>query len=151
MGGFRNVALGDLVREVGDLYEPIAEDKKVDFAVRAEAESSVHGDRDLLFEAIANLVDNAVKFTPEGGRVELSLLRQGSEAVVRVRDSGPGIPTGEGELVTRRFYRSDKSRREPGLGLGLSLVSAIAKLHGFNFKISSGPGCVAELAGQSAA
>jgi signal transduction histidine kinase len=151
MGGFRNVALGDLVREVGDLYEPIAEDKKVDLAVRAEAESSVHGDRDLLFEAIANLVDNAVKFTPEGGRVELSLLRQGSEAVVRVRDSGPGIPTGEGELVTRRFYRSDKSRREPGLGLGLSLVSAIAKLHGFNFKISSGPGCVAELAGQSAA
>jgi signal transduction histidine kinase len=151
MDGFRNVALGDLVREVGDLYEPIAEDKKVDFAVRAEAESSVHGDRDLLFEAVANLVDNAVKFTPQGGRVELSLLRQGSEAVVRVRDSGPGIPTGEGELVTRRFYRSDKSRREPGLGLGLSLVSAIAKLHGFNFKISSGPGCVAELAGRSAA
>jgi signal transduction histidine kinase len=151
MDGFRDVALGDLVREVGDLYEPIAEDKKVDFAVRAEAESSVHGDRDLLFEAIANLVDNAVKFTPQGGRVELSLLRQGNEAVVRVRDSGPGIPTGEGELVARRFYRSDKSRREPGLGLGLSLVSAIAKLHGFNFKISSGPGCVAELAGQSAA
>ena len=151
MDGFRNVALGDLVREVGDLYEPIAEDKKVDFAVRAEAESSVHGDRDLLFEAIANLVDNAVKFTPQGGRVELSLLRQGNEAVVRVRDNGPGIPADEGELVTRRFYRSDKSWGEPGLGLGLSLVSAIAKLHGFNFKISSGPGCVAELAGQSAA
>jgi signal transduction histidine kinase len=151
MDGFRNVSLGDLVREVGDLYEPIAEDKKVDFAVRAEAESSVHGDRDLLFEAIANLVDNAVKFTPQGGRVELSLLRQGNEAVVRVRDNGPGIPADEGELVTRRFYRSDKSRGEPGLGLGLSLVSAIAKLHGFNFKISSGPGCVAELAGQSAA
>ena len=151
MDGFRNVALGDLVREVGDLYEPIAEDKEVDFAVRAEADTTVHGDRDLLFEAIANLVDNAVKFTPQGGRVELSLLRQGNEAVVRVRDTGPGIPADESELVTRRFYRSDKSRREPGLGLGLSLVSAIAKLHGFNFRISSGPGCVAELAGQSAA
>jgi signal transduction histidine kinase len=150
MDGFRNVALGDLVREVGDLYEPIAEDKEVDFAVRAEADTTVHGDRDLLFEAIANLVDNAVKFTPQGGRVELSLLRQGKEAVVRVRDTGPGIPADESELVTRRFYRSDKSRREPGLGLGLSLVSAIAKLHGFNFRISSGPGCVAELAGQSA-
>ena len=150
MDGFRNVALGDLVREVGDLYEPIAEDKKVDFAVRAEAETIVHGDRDLLFEAIANLVDNAVKFTPQGGRVELSLLRQGNEAVVRVRDTGPGIPADESELVTRRFYRSDKSRRDPGLGLGLSLVSAIAKLHGFSLKISSGPGCVAELAGQSA-
>jgi signal transduction histidine kinase len=149
--GFRNVALAELVREVADLYEPIAEDKEVDFAVRAEAETTVHGDRDLLFEAIANLVDNAVKFTPQGGRVELSLLRSGNEAVVRVCDTGPGIPADESELVTRRFYRSDKSRREPGLGLGLSLVSAIAKLHGFSLKISSGPGCVAELAGQNAA
>jgi signal transduction histidine kinase len=68
MDGFRDVALGDIVREVGDLYEPIAEDKNVDFAVRAEANTTVHGDRDLLFEAIANLVDNAVKFTPQGGR-----------------------------------------------------------------------------------
>ena len=151
MDGFRSVALGDLVREVGDLYEPIAEDKSVDFAVRAEADTTVHGDRDLLFEAIANLVDNAVKFTPQGGRVELSLLRNGNEAVVRICDTGPGIPADESELVTRRFYRSDKSRRDPGLGLGLSLVSAIAKLHGFSLKISAGPGCVAELAGQSAA
>jgi len=151
MDGFRNVALADLVREVGELYEPIAEDKKVDFAVSADAETNVHGDRDLLFEAIANLVDNAVKFTPQGGRVELSLLRNGNEAVVRVCDTGPGIPADESGLVTRRFYRSDKSRRDPGLGLGLSLVSAIAKLHGFSLNISSGPGCVAELAGQSAA
>ena len=150
MDGFRNVALGDIVREVGDLYEPIAEDKKIDFAVRADAESNVHGDRDLLFEAIANLVDNAVKFTPQGGRVELSLLRNGNEAVVRVCDTGPGIPADDSELVTRRFYRSDKSRSDPGLGLGLSLVSAIAKLHGFSLKFSSGPGCVAELAAQSA-
>jgi signal transduction histidine kinase len=149
--GFRNVVLGDVVREVGDLYEPIAEDKNVDFAVRAEADTTVHGDRDLLFEAIANLVDNAVKFTPQGGRVELSLLRKGNEAVVRVCDTGPGIPADESELVTRRFYRSDKSRRDPGLGLGLSLVNAIAKLHGFSLKISAGPGCVAELAGLSAA
>jgi len=151
MDGFRDVALGEIVREVGDLYEPIAEDKNVDFAVRAEANTTVHGDRDLLFEAIANLVDNAVKFTPQGGRVELSLLRNGNDAVVRVRDTGPGIPADESALVTRRFYRSDKSRRDPGLGLGLSLVSAIAKLHGFSLKISAGPGCVAELAGQSAA
>jgi signal transduction histidine kinase len=150
MDGFRNVSLGELVREVGDLYEPIAEDKKVDFAVRAEGDTTVHGDRDLLFEAIANLVDNAVKFTPQGGRVELSLLRNGNEAVVRVCDSGPGIPADESEFVTRRFYRSDKSRRDPGLGLGLSLVSAIAKLHGFSLKISPGPGCVAELAAHSA-
>jgi signal transduction histidine kinase len=148
--GFRDVALAELVREVGDLYEPIAEDKKVDFAVKAKEGATVHGDRDLLFEAVANLVDNAVKFTPQGGHVELSLLRKGNEAVVRVCDSGPGIPVGESDLVTKRFYRSEKSRCDPGLGLGLSLVSAIVKLHGFDLRISSGPGCVAEIAGRSA-
>jgi signal transduction histidine kinase len=145
--GFTDVALGDLVREVGDLYEPIAEDKKVGFKVGAAAEAIVRGDRDLLFEAVANLVDNAVKFTPEGGRVELNLAREGGEGVVRVRDSGPGIAAAERDLVARRFYRSDKSRSDPGLGLGLSLVAAIVKLHGFRFAISAGPGCVVEIAG----
>jgi signal transduction histidine kinase len=81
LAGFSQVALADLVREVGDLYEPIAEDKRVAFAVGADEDVTVRGDRDLLFEAIANLVDNAVKFTPEGGRVELSLSREGNESV----------------------------------------------------------------------
>lgn len=147
---FRNVALAELVREVGDLYEPIAEDKEVTLVVAAEVEAAVHGDRDLLFEAVANLVDNAVKFTPGGGSVELSLSCTEHEAVVRVRDTGQGIAAGEQDFVGRRFYRSDKSRGEPGLGLGLSLVSAVAKLHGFRFSISPGPGCVAEIAGEHA-
>jgi signal transduction histidine kinase len=150
LSGFGQVALADLVREVGELYEPIAEDKHVTFAVAAKENVTVRGDRDLLFEAIANLVDNAVKFTPEGGRVELSLAREGEEGIVRVSDTGPGIAAAEHDLVTKRFYRSDKSRRDPGLGLGLSLVAAIAKLHGFRFTISPGPGCVAEIAGQRA-
>ena len=148
--GFRSVALAELVREVGELYEPIAEDKQVVFIVTAKEDVTVLGDRDLLFEALANLVDNAVKFTPRGGRIELTLFRKDNVAVVRVRDTGPGIPADERDLVTRRFYRSDKSRRDPGLGLGLSLVSAIVKLHGFNFTISSSPGCVAEITGQTA-
>jgi signal transduction histidine kinase len=151
MDAFGSVALADLVREVGELYEPIAEDKNVAFAINAHDGLIVRGDRDLLFEAIANLVDNAVKFTPEGGRVEVDVLRSGDEAVVRVRDTGPGIAVGEEELVAKRFYRSEKSRRDPGLGLGLSLVSAIAKLHGFRFSIAPGPGCVTELAGSQAA
>jgi signal transduction histidine kinase len=146
LSGFGEVALADLVREVGELYEPIAEDKRVAFAVAADETVSVRGDRDLLFEAVANLVDNAVKFTPEGGRVALSLARTGDEGIVRVSDTGPGIAVAEHDLVTKRFYRSDKSRRDPGLGLGLSLVAAIAKLHGFRFTISPGPGCVAEIA-----
>jgi signal transduction histidine kinase len=142
---FSDVALANVVREVGDLYEPIAEDKRIAFKVATEVEATARGDRDLLFEAVANLVDNAVKFTPEGGSVELALVRLAGESVVRVRDSGPGIGSGERDIIARRFYRSDKSRHTPGLGLGLSLVTAIVKLHGFRFTISSGPGCVAEI------
>jgi signal transduction histidine kinase len=100
-----------LLREVGDLYEPIAED-----------------------------------FTPEGGRVELSLLSRDGEPVIQVSDTGPGISEMEREAVTKRFYRSDKARRADGLGLGLSLVAAIVKLHGFRFSIAPGPGCTAEIA-----
>jgi signal transduction histidine kinase len=147
LAGFRDVELGELAREVAELYEPIAEDKTVALSVAADGPAIVRGDRDLLFEAVANLVDNAVKFTPEGGRVELSVRDAGEQAVVRVSDSGPGIAAEEHELVGRRFYRSDKSRSNPGLGLGLSLVNAIAKLHGFRLTLSSGPGCIAEIAG----
>ncbi len=148
---FSEVALAPLLREVGDFYEPIAEDKRVAFKVEAADEATVHGDRDLLFEAVANLVDNAVKFTPEGGRVELALLRREGETVIRVTDTGPGISEAECESVTKRFYRSDKSRCTQGLGLGLSLVAAIVKLHGFRFKIIGSPGFTAEIACPQAA
>jgi signal transduction histidine kinase len=142
---FSEVALAPLLREVGDLYEPIAEDKQVVLQVEAVDAATVHGDRDLLFEAVANLVDNAVKFTPAGGRVELALLRRDGETVIRVSDTGPGISEREREAVTKRFYRSDKSRGTEGLGLGLSLVAAIVNLHGFRFTIAGCPGCTAEI------
>ena len=144
--GFSQVQLAPLVREVGDLYEPIAEDKHVTLQVEAADEATVHGDRDLLFEAVANLVDNAVKFTPEGGRVTLALLRRDGESVIQVKDTGSGISEAEREAVVKRFYRSDKSRNTEGLGLGLSLVAAIVKLHGFRFTIAAGPGCTTEIA-----
>lgn len=144
--GFSQVQLAPLVREVGDLYEPIAEDKRVALQVEVADEATVHGDRDLLFEAVANLVDNAVKFTPEGGRVTLALIRRDGESVIRVKDTGPGISEAEREAVVKRFYRSDKSRNTEGLGLGLSLVAAIVKLHGFRFTIAAGPGCATEIA-----
>jgi signal transduction histidine kinase len=134
-----------LLREVGDLYDLITENKSVTLQVEAPDEAIVRGDRDLLFEAVANLVDNAVKFTPEGGRVELVLLRQEGEIVIRVSDTGPGIPDVEREAVTQRFYRSDKTRNIKGLGLGLSMVAAIIKLHDFRFGISTGPGCTVEI------
>jgi signal transduction histidine kinase len=144
--GFSQVGLAPLLREVGELYDPIAEDKRVTLWVDAADEAIVHGDRDLLFEAVANLVDNAVKFTPEGGRVDLALSCSDGETIIRVRDTGAGITETEREAVTKRFYRSDKSRRTEGLGLGLSLVAAIVKLHNFRFSIAAGPGCTAEIA-----
>ncbi len=144
--GFSEVELAPLIREAGDLYDPIAENKGVTLRVEASEDASLRADRDLLFEAVANLVDNAVKFTPEGGRVELALLRQKGETVIRVSDTGPGIPESEREAVTQRFYRSDKTRNTKGLGLGLSMVAAIIKLHGFRFSISAGPGCTVEIA-----
>ena len=137
---FGDVALGEMLREVCDMYEPIAEDKQIALSVDISDKISVRGDRDLLLEAVANLVDNAIKFTPRSGRVELALLRGERESILRVTDSGPGISDQEQEAVLRRFYRSDKIRNTPGIGLGLNLVSAIAKLHGFRLIIHPGPG-----------
>ncbi|MDB5515753.1 MAG: hypothetical protein JWQ17_2511 [Tardiphaga sp.] len=144
--GFGKVALTDLVREVGDMYEPIAEDKGIDLLIHSPHELCVHGDRDLLIEAVANLVDNAVKFTPTGGQVEIGVFGGNGENIVRVRDTGSGISEHERDAVLRRFYRSDKMRHTAGFGLGLNLVTAIVKLHGFRFTIIPGSGCVAEIA-----
>jgi signal transduction histidine kinase len=146
LAGFGKVALANLIREVTDMYEPIAEDKGIALRIHLVQELSVHGDRDLLIEAIANLVDNAIKFTPAGGQVEVGLFHSSRENVVRVRDTGSGISERERHAVLGRFYRSDKVRHTSGLGLGLNLVAAIVKLHGFRFSIHPGPGCIVEIA-----
>jgi signal transduction histidine kinase len=137
---FGMVPLHEMLHEVYDLYEPIAENKNIVLQVEIKQQSNVRGDRDLLFEAVANLLDNAIKFTPEGGRVDIELTRGNSETIVRVTDTGCGISEQEREAVLRRFYRSDKIRSTPGVGLGLSLVAAIVKLHGFRLAIHAGPG-----------
>src|SRR5438132_7608138 len=137
---FGNVELGEMLREVCDMYEPIAEDKQIALSVGTSGTLYVRGDRDLLLEAVANLVDNAIKFTPRSGSVKLELSRGEGETILRVSDTGPGISDQEHEAVLRRFYRSDKIRSTPGIGLGLNLVSAIVKLHGFRLIIHSGPG-----------
>jgi signal transduction histidine kinase len=137
---FGEVHLHEMLREVCDIYEPIAENKNINLRVDVGHRLDVRGDRDLLLEAVANLVDNAIKFTPEGGKVDIELLRGDGETIVRVSDTGPGISEQEREAVLRRFYRSDKIRSAPGVGLGLNLVAAIVKLHGFRLAIHSGPG-----------
>jgi signal transduction histidine kinase len=136
--GFGDVALHEMLREVCDIYEPIAENKNIALQVAVRHRRSVRGDQDLLIEAVANLVDNAIKFTPEGGKVTIELLQENGETIVRVTDTGCGISEQERETVLRRFYRSDKIRNTPGVGLGLSLVAAIVKLHGFRLAIHSG-------------
>src|SRR3981081_289682 len=138
--GFGDVALHEMLREVCDIYEPIAENKNIALHVQVTHRLSVRGDRDLLIEAVANLVDNAIKFTPEGGKVDIELLRGERETVVRVTDTGCGISEQERDAVLRRCYRSDKIRNAPGVGLGLNLVAAIVKLHGFRLMIHSGQG-----------
>ena len=140
LAAFDSVALHEILREVCDVYEPIAEDKQINLTAKILSNAHVRGDRDLLFEAVANLVDNAIKFTPQGGKVDIDLLRGDKETAVRVTDTGPGIGKQETEAVLRRFHRSDKMRNTPGVGLGLNLVSAIAKLHGFRLVIHPGPG-----------
>ncbi|WP_440639119.1 ATP-binding protein [Bradyrhizobium sp. PUT101] len=149
--GFGDVALDEILRQVCDVYEPIVEDKGIEIDVEIDGKVQVRGDRDLLFEAVANLVDNAVKFTPAGGRVTLELVSDDRAALVRVIDTGPGIGEGEREAVLRRFYRSDKMRNTPGVGLGLSLVAAIVKLHGFCLTICPAPGGRVEILARTGA
>jgi len=141
------VTHGELVQEVLELYAPIAEAKGIGTHLAIELVPPVQGDRDLLFEAVANLVDNAIKFTPENGDVELALLDTAAGPVLQVDDTGPGIAAEHRSHVFARFRRLDKSRHVPGSGLGLSLVQAIVHMHGFSISLSEGPsgGCSARL------
>jgi len=149
---FAPVDLAGLLRDAAELYEPVAEEKGVALRLRLTAASAVPGDRDLLLEAVGNLLDNAVKFTPAGTDVTLSLYGGLDGACIRVADNGPGILPSERKRVLRRFYRTEKSRTVEGSGLGLSLVAAIVSLHCFRLRIGgSEAGCVVEIACSPAA
>jgi signal transduction histidine kinase len=143
------VDVAEIVREVAELYEPVAEEQEATLAVAVPEAVMVPGDRDLLAQAVANLVDNALKYgRPEAGRqrVSLAVTRDGEEAVVAVADNGPGVPEADRGRVTQRFVRLEGSRTAPGSGLGLSLVQAVASLHkGALMLGDAAPGLVAEL------
>ena len=136
---FAPVDLGETLQRVHELYAPVAEDKSLRFSVEANAAPVVQADAALLFEAIGNLVDNAIKFSPEGSVVAVRALADEDGPRVEVVDSGPGIPDSERQAVLRRFYHSDATS-EGGFGLGLPLVAAIARLHGFCFEIGDRDG-----------
>jgi signal transduction histidine kinase len=127
---FRTVDLAEIARDVVELFDAAAEDKGGHLDAGGDQHALVTGDRDLLFDAVANLVDNAIKHGREAGRVTVEVRESGGGAVISVADDGPGIPVDKCQDVFKRFYRLERSRRIPGNGLGLSLVAAVARLHG---------------------
>jgi signal transduction histidine kinase len=136
-GGFGEMQLETLVEEVGELYEPLAESRSIQLSVHVQPVDAIHGDRALLFEALSNLVDNAIKFTPEGGVVRMELRQTSAGPQVEIVDNGPGIAADERDAVLQRFYRGESTRHLSGSGLGLSIVSAVMRVHDFTMKIGN--------------
>jgi signal transduction histidine kinase len=124
----------EIANDIGELYEPLAEEKGIALKVEADSAAPVNGNRELVSQALANLVDNAIKYAePINGatsEIVVRALSQGDRILLTVSDSGPGIPEADRGHVVERFVRLEQSRSKPGSGLGLSLASAVARLHG---------------------
>jgi signal transduction histidine kinase len=134
-----SVDLCQLAREVVELYEYVAEEKKIRIVTDLPAPCQANVDRTRMRQVFANLLDNAVKYTPEGGVVAVSVREAPGEMLAVFRDSGIGIPAEEQDKIWARLYRGDKSRSQRGLGLGLSLVKAVVEAHGGKAVVSSEP------------
>ena len=128
----------EIARDVGELYEPLAEEKGIALTVQADSAAPVKGNRELVSQAVANLIDNAIKYgEPDATKVNgakpeivLRALNDGDRILLTVADRGPGIAEEDRPRAVERFVRLEQSRSQPGLGLGLSLASAVARLHG---------------------
>jgi signal transduction histidine kinase len=128
----------EIAHDICELYEPLAEEKGIALKVDAEVPAPVYGNRELVSQALANLVDNAIKYTPvpetagdnQPPAIVVSAANEGERVLLSVADSGPGIPEADRARVVERFVRLEQSRSQPGSGLGLSLASAVARLHG---------------------
>ncbi len=123
------VDLSKSARDAYELYKALADEKSIILSCDAPGINEVRGDRNLIFQALTNLLDNAIKYTPRGGKVGITIAKTPANVILTVTDSGPGIPDDMREKVLQRLFRLDKSRSEPGAGLGLSLVQAIALRH----------------------
>ncbi len=128
-GNFKDVDMTALLQDLMELYAPLSEEKGQSFLAEVGSSKPIVGDRDLLFQALANILDNAIKYTPSAGKIQLSMHDQPNQLQIAITDSGPGIPPEAREKVFERFFRLEESRSSPGNGLGLSLVAAIIKLH----------------------
>ena len=131
----------DLAADMAELYEPASEDKGLEFSAEIERGLMIEGNQPFLAQALANIIDNAIKYTPTGGAVMLRARRRSSgEIEFSVTDTGPGVPEGDRSRVIERFVRLDNSRTETGSGLGLSLVGAVMEAHGGRVILDEGPG-----------
>jgi signal transduction histidine kinase len=128
------------VNRAADLYREVAEQKGISVVIEESGAAELHGDPVRISQLLSNLVDNALKYTPDGGRVTLAAAKESGAVVVTVSDTGPGVPEGERDAIWRRLYRGDASRSQRGLGLGLTLVRAIAEAHGGTATIADAPG-----------
>jgi signal transduction histidine kinase len=143
---FRTVNLTEIASDVVELFDAAAEVKGGKLQAVGDQQVLVAGDKDLLFDAVANLVDNAIKHGREAGEVMVEVTRSDGGAIISVADNGPGIPANECQHVFKRFYRLERSRRSPGNGLGLSLVAAVARLHGARIEMAdNAPGLACRL------
>jgi signal transduction histidine kinase len=146
--GFVSLDLADLVAAAVEFYAPAAELKNIRLTLHAPGPLTVFGDPVLIAQALGNLIDNALKYAPDQGLIDVTIRRRTDGlAEIAVTDDGPGILDSEKAKVIERFYRGDASRGTPGVGLGLSLVHAVAKLHGSALELSDRhPGLCAVIA-----
>lgn len=131
------IALSKVVKDAYELFEPLAEEKAIEMSVQLDADCRVHGNTEYVQRMLANLLDNALKYTPEKGNVSIGLSRNGEAATISVRDTGVGIAADDQTRVFERFFRGDKSRSQQGFGLGLSFARAVAHAHGGSIFVSS--------------
>jgi signal transduction histidine kinase len=138
--------LDSVARDVAELYEPLADEKGITLVLRSGSGAQIEGNRSLVAQALANLVDNAIKYTPAGGLVMMSVSQAADGVVLTVADTGPGIPAEDRPRVVERFVRLEASRSSPGTGLGLSLVAAVAHFHRTQLELGdNAPGLKASL------
>ena len=145
-GSFSLFSITNLLKDVGEFYEPLALDKEISLSIETNNSIVMDGDRDMLFQAIANIVDNAIKYSHNGGEIKLKSESYGNQVILAISDNGNGIPDDEKDKVFNRFYQLSKHRGEKGHGLGLSLVAAIIKLHKGVIQLKDNqPGLIVEL------
>ncbi|MFK5894198.1 MAG: HAMP domain-containing sensor histidine kinase [Pseudomonadota bacterium] len=145
-GSFSLFSISQLLQDVGEFYEPLANDKQISLSIQTHDKIEMNGDRDMLFQAIANIVDNAIKYSQDGGEIKLLSKTQNNKIILSISDNGKGIPDDKKQKVFERFYQLSKHRGGNGHGLGLSLVGAIIKLHKGEIKLKDNhPGLIVEL------